>query len=201
MCHVIHVFCSWWQTSSKSTGPSESHFSSMDVWSSEIEEKTLSSCTTQDVRLFITNQSLSLCFSISGYFVSGDKMKEIQPGRKFKRPSDMVTLPDGRFAVRDDYGLQLFDEEGAFIKTVVPKGILGMCFGLATDGKVGTFYKIFLLFKFKINLVTNMKMKILMAGFVDCNILARFDGSVGDSLTERRELILVCFFFLLIMGN
>ena len=63
-------------------------------------------------------------------------MKEIQPGRKFKRPSDMVTLPDGRFAVRDDYGLQLFDEEGAFIKTVVPKGILGMCFGLATDGKV-----------------------------------------------------------------
>lgn len=75
------------------------------------------------------------------YDTECDKMKEIQPGRKFKRPSDMVTLPDGRFAVRDDYGLQLFDEEGAFIKTVVPKGILGMCFGLATDGK-GNIYTI-----------------------------------------------------------
>lgn len=71
-------------------------------------------------------------------------MKEIHPGRKFRRPSDMVTMPDGRFAVRDDNGLQLFDEEGGFLKTVVPKGILGMCFGLATDGKVGYVVFIFI---------------------------------------------------------
>jgi len=69
------------------------------------------------------------------YDSNGKFVKEIRPGRPFKRPSDMVTLPDGRFAVRDNNGLQMFDEEGAFMRTVVPKGVLGMCFGLATDGK------------------------------------------------------------------
>merc|ERR1712243_342256 len=69
------------------------------------------------------------------YDKTGRKMNEIQPGRPFKRPSDMVTIPDGRFAVRDDNGLQLFDEEGVFMRTIVPRGVLGMCFGLATDGK------------------------------------------------------------------
>ena len=69
------------------------------------------------------------------YDQSSGKRRHIQPGRPFKRPSDMVTLLDGRFAVRDDNGLQLFDETGGFIKTVVPKGELGLCFGLATDGR------------------------------------------------------------------
>merc|ERR1719295_1631048 len=63
------------------------------------------------------------------------KIKDITPGRKFKGPSAMVTLPDGRFVVRDNDGLQMFDEEGSFLRTVVPKGVLGMCFGLATDGR------------------------------------------------------------------
>ena len=38
----------------------------------------------------------------------GRKIKAIEPGNKFKRPSDMTTLSDGRFAVRDDLGLQVW---------------------------------------------------------------------------------------------
>ena len=37
----------------------------------------------------------------------GRKIKTIEPGKRFKRPSDMTTLSDGRFAVRDDLGLQV----------------------------------------------------------------------------------------------
>jgi len=73
--------------------------------------------------------------SVTMYNKDCEKIKEIKAERKFKRPSDMVTLPDGRFVVRDDNGLQMFDEEGDFLRTVVPKGVLGMCFGLATDGR------------------------------------------------------------------
>jgi len=71
----------------------------------------------------------------------GRKIKTIEPGKRFKRPSDMTTLSDGRFAVRDDLGLQMFSETGEFLNTVVPRGVLGMCFGLATDGR-GNMYTI-----------------------------------------------------------
>ena len=47
----------------------------------------------------------------------------------------MINLQDGRFAVRDDIGVQLFDESGTFLKTV-GAGIVDKCFGLATDGQV-----------------------------------------------------------------
>ena len=47
----------------------------------------------------------------------------------------MVSLPDGRFAVRDDLGIQLFDEEGLFLQHV-GLGTLGRCYGLTTDGMV-----------------------------------------------------------------
>ena len=79
---------------------------------------------------------LSFSKTLNCHPPSGQKIKKIKAGRKFKRPSDMVTLSDGRFVVRDDNGLQMFDEEGSFLRTVVPKGVLGMCFGLATDGRV-----------------------------------------------------------------
>ena len=51
------------------------------------------------------------------------------------RPTDMVNLLDGRFAVRDDAGIQVFDESGNFIRTV-GEGQICKAFGLATDGKV-----------------------------------------------------------------
>ena len=47
----------------------------------------------------------------------------------------MVSLPDGRFAVRDDHGIQMFDEDGNFIHHV-GRGVLGRCYGLTTDGVV-----------------------------------------------------------------
>ena len=84
----------------------------------------------------------------------------------------MVTLPDGRFLVRDDLGIQvrfastsyclrafalfktkelckqatsdlslemtsvfqMFDDSGEFVKSI-GDGVLGRCFGLATNGK------------------------------------------------------------------
>ncbi len=59
----------------------------------------------------------------------------IKPGRPFIRPSDMVTMADGRLAVRDNGGIQLFDDEGVFLGHV-GQGRLGKCYGLSTDGKV-----------------------------------------------------------------
>ena len=47
-----------------------------------------------------------------------------QPDREFKSPTDMVSLPDGRFAVRDDLGIQLFDEDGLFLQSVA-ENVLG----------------------------------------------------------------------------
>ena len=45
------------------------------------------------------------------YSPNGECIKRVSPtdsgGRDFKRPSDMVTLPDGRFLVRDDLGIQV----------------------------------------------------------------------------------------------
>ena len=45
------------------------------------------------------------------YAPNGECIKRVSPtdngGREFKRPSDMVTLPDGRFLVRDDLGIQV----------------------------------------------------------------------------------------------
>ncbi len=62
------------------------------------------------------------------------------PGRAaFDRPSDLAALPDGRFAVRDDAGVSLFDEGGLFLQGVADgAGVFGRgsrCFGLAADGR------------------------------------------------------------------
>ena len=54
----------------------------------------------------------------------------------------MINLLDGRFAVRDNAGIQIFDEDGDFLKTV-GHGHIGRPFGLATDGKVSFFAKAF----------------------------------------------------------
>lgn len=66
---------------------------------------------------------------------SGAVVKTLKPERNFKLPSDMVTLPDGRLVVRDNNGLQLFDEEGQYIQRIIPQGVFGQCFGVASDGR------------------------------------------------------------------
>ena len=64
----------------------------------------------------------------------GKYLQTLKPERRFKRPSDMIALPDGRLAVRDDLGIQLFDDEYQFLMHC-GQGMLGRCYGLATDGK------------------------------------------------------------------
>jgi hypothetical protein len=66
--------------------------------------------------------------------ISGKQVTIVKPGRAFRRPSDMVALPDGRFAVRDDHGIQLFDQDGNFLQSFA-ESCLGRVYGLATDGK------------------------------------------------------------------
>ena len=46
------------------------------------------------------------------YQPDGSPMKILQPGQPFKQPTDMAALNDGRFAVRDANGIQLFDSQG-----------------------------------------------------------------------------------------
>ena len=91
----------------------------------------------------LPNQSVVVSSSgdtneVNIYAPNGECIKRVSPssggGRDFMRPSDMVTLPDGRFLVRDDLGIQMFDDSGEFVKSV-GDGLLGKCFGLATNGK------------------------------------------------------------------
>lgn len=91
----------------------------------------------------LPNQSVVVSSSgdtneVNIYAPNGECTKRVSPtdsgGRDFKRPSDMVTLPDGRFLVRDDLGIQMFDDSGEYIKSI-GDGVLGRCFGLATNGK------------------------------------------------------------------
>jgi len=67
--------------------------------------------------------------------IRGNVIKSIEPGKRWSKPSDMATLPDGRLVVRDDNGLQLFDEYGNFLKPITERGVLGRCYGLAADSK------------------------------------------------------------------
>lgn len=56
--------------------------------------------------------------------------------REFVRPSDMTVLPNGRIVVRDDLGLQIFDEEGVFIKQIHLQGhklLNGVCYAIKCD--------------------------------------------------------------------
>merc|ERR1719186_756338 len=52
--------------------------------------------------------------------------------RPFKNPTDLITLSTGEFVVRDDVGLQLFTENGFYIKTLGSKRA-SKCYGLAED--------------------------------------------------------------------
>jgi len=54
-----------------------------------------------------------------------------------RHPADMTNLCDGRFAVRDEIGIEVFDEAGNHLKSI---GLhrLGQPFGLAFDGLVSS---------------------------------------------------------------
>jgi len=66
------------------------------------------------------------------YKPDGSTIRVVQPGRAFFKPSDMVEVKDGQFAVRDSNGIQLFSEEGTFIKSI-GEHFLGRVFGLTTN--------------------------------------------------------------------
>ena len=68
-------------------------------------------------------------FSHKGAF-----LKYINPPDPFKRPSDMIAFTNDEFAIKDNVGIHLFDENGDFQKSFINPE-LGKLFGLATDGK------------------------------------------------------------------
>ena len=52
--------------------------------------------------------------------------------RDFVKPADILTLNTGDFVVRDELGIQLFGEQGNFIK-YLGDGFINRCYGLAQD--------------------------------------------------------------------
>jgi len=73
------------------------------------------------------------------YKIDGSPLKIVQPGQPFRKPTDMVALKDGKFAVRDANGIQLFDSQGQYLKNLC-EDALGFVFGLTTneDGNIFT---------------------------------------------------------------
>ena len=79
-------------------------------------------------KIVISEQGSS---SVRMYDKNGKLEKTLVPEISFKKPSDMAALPDGRFAVRDDNGIQLFDPSGEFL-TQLCQPCLGRVYGLTT---------------------------------------------------------------------
>jgi len=53
----------------------------------------------------------------------------------FRRPNDLATLNDGRFVVRTDGAVCIFDKDGNLVKLIGEKNF-SRCLGLASDGVV-----------------------------------------------------------------
>jgi len=68
-------------------------------------------------------------FSCEGKFLLSVKSS----GQPFDRPSDMVTLASGHFAVRDSSRIQLFTENGTFVRTLGYDRKHEKCYGLAEN--------------------------------------------------------------------
>lgn len=66
------------------------------------------------------------------YNPDGSTKRVVRPGKAFFKPSDMVELNDGQFAVRDNNGIQLFSDQGIFIKNI-GENFLGRVFGLTSN--------------------------------------------------------------------
>lgn len=67
-------------------------------------------------------------FSNDGRFI-----KEVNSPNSFVRPSDMVTLHCGNFAVRDNIRVQVFGSDGSFVKVLLQNKSKDQYYGLAQD--------------------------------------------------------------------
>merc|ERR1712173_494194 len=63
----------------------------------------------------------------------GDFLNIVNPPVPFITPSDIIAFANDEFAIKDDVGIHLFDENGNFRKCLINPN-LGKLFGLATDG-------------------------------------------------------------------
>jgi len=63
---------------------------------------------------------------------TGKFLRNVKAGQPFVKPSDAVTLKSGNFAVRDDFGIQVFSQEGDYLCSCGSNKI-DKCFGLAED--------------------------------------------------------------------
>ena len=64
--------------------------------------------------------------------ILGELIKVVEPGRPFRSPSDTTAFSNGRFAVRDNLGIQLFSPDGDFLRHICPDQ-LDRVFGLANN--------------------------------------------------------------------
>lgn len=103
------------------------------AWSVGVEQP-MGICVLADNRLLLTQSranTVQLRDRAQGRLLHTVVLPE---GEAWKRPSDVVALADGRFGVRDDNGIRVFDDEGGFIMEVGDER-LGRCYGLAADGQ------------------------------------------------------------------
>jgi len=64
----------------------------------------------------------------------GKFVKQVcSPEKPFDRPTDMVTLQSGQFVVRDSTRVQVFSDNGEFVKNMWQDRGKDMCYGLAQD--------------------------------------------------------------------
>ena len=94
--------------------------------------KPIGMCILGDGRIAIasTFENKVKIFSNKGEFIS-----EVFSPHSFMKPSDMVTLNSGRFAVRDNTRVQVFESDGSFVKVLVEDESKDKYFGLAQDGE------------------------------------------------------------------
>ena len=67
------------------------------------------------------------------YYFAGDFLNIVNPPVPFLTPSDIIAFANDEFAIKDDVGIHLFDQNGNFRKCLINPN-LGKLFGLATDG-------------------------------------------------------------------
>ena len=78
----------------------------------------------QPIGIIVLDKTKTIVISEQGkdqvklYKIDGSPLKTVQPGQPFKKPTDMVALKDGKFAVRDANGIQLFDSQGKVYKKI-----------------------------------------------------------------------------------
>jgi len=77
--------------------------------------------------------SVGIFDPLVGTFISKFKTK-----REFSNPSDIAVLLNGNIVVRDDIGLQMFDNNAEFLNDIIPQGIgkkklNGVCYGVKCD--------------------------------------------------------------------